>query len=127
MKVALIARSTLYTVRGGDTIQVLQTALQLSGLGVDANILLSNEQIDYEQYSLLHFFNITRPADILYHAKKSGKPYVVSTILCNYSEYDKHHRKRIGMLFTFLPADTIEYLKTLARWLMGKDHLASIN
>jgi glycosyltransferase involved in cell wall biosynthesis len=127
MKVALIARSTLYTVRGGDTVQILQTARQLGALGVDASILLSNEPIDYDKYNLLHFFNITRPADILYHAKKSGKPYVVSTILCNYSEYDKHYRKGIGRLFTFLPADSIEYLKTMARWLMGKDHLASIN
>eukprot|EP01037_Dinobryon_pediforme_P007089 gene7089-7153_t len=120
-------RSTLYTVRGGDTVQVLQTARQLSALRVDASILLSNEQIDYDKYNLLHFFNITRPADILYHAKKSGKPFVVSTILCNYSEYDKHHRKGIGVFFTLLPADSIEYLKTMARWLMGKDHLASIN
>jgi glycosyltransferase involved in cell wall biosynthesis len=127
MRVALITRSTLYTVRGGDTVQVVQTAQQLTELGVDVTILLSNEQIDYEQYNLLHFFNITRPADILYHGKKSGKPYVVSTILCNYSEYDKHHRKGVGMLFSFLPADSIEYLKTMARWLMGKDHLNSIN
>jgi glycosyltransferase involved in cell wall biosynthesis len=127
MKVALITRSTLYTVRGGDTVQVVQTAQQLIELGVDVNILLSNERIDYAKYNLLHFFNITRPADILYHGKKSGKPYVVSTILCNYSEYDKHHRKGIGMLFSFLPADSIEYLKTMARWLMGKDHLSSVN
>jgi glycosyltransferase involved in cell wall biosynthesis len=127
MKVALITRSTLYTVRGGDTVQVVQTAQQLIELGVDVNILLSNEQIDYAKYNLLHFFNITRPADILYHGKKSGKPFVVSTILCNYSEYDKHHRKGIGMLFSFLPADSIEYIKTMARWLMGKDHLSSIN
>ena len=127
MRVALITRSTLYTVRGGDTVQIVQTAQQLTELGVDVNILLSNEHIDYTKYNLLHFFNITRPADILYHGKKSGKPYVVSTILCNYSEYDKHHRKGIGMLFSFLPSDSIEYLKTMARWLMGKDHLSSIN
>ncbi len=127
MRVALITRSTLYSVRGGDTIQVLQTAQELTELGVEVNILLSNQHIDYARYNLLHFFNITRPADILYHEKKSGKPFVVSTILCNYSEYDKHHRKGIGRLISFLPADSIEYLKTMARWLIGKDHLSSIN
>jgi len=74
---------------------------------------------------LLHFFNLTRPADILYHSKKAGKPFVVSTILCNYSEYDKHHRKGMGILFGFLPSNSIEYLKTIARWVLGKDHLAS--
>jgi len=115
MRVAFITRSTLYSVPGGDTVQIV------------ANVLLSNERIDYERYNLLHFFNITRPADILYHSKKAGKPFVVSTILCNYSEYDKHHRKGIGALFSYLPPDSIEYLKTIARWLLGKDHLSSIN
>jgi glycosyltransferase involved in cell wall biosynthesis len=127
MKVAFITRSTLYSVPGGDTIQIVQTAQQLTEMGVEANILLSNEQIDYKRYNLLHFFNITRPADILYHSKKSGKPFVVSTILCNYSEYDKQHRKGIGAIFSYLPTDGIEYLKTMARWLLGRDHLSSTN
>ena len=127
MKVAFITRSTLYSIPGGDTVQVVQTARQLTAMGVDTQILLSNERIDYASYNLLHFFNITRPADILYHSNKAGKPFVVSTILCNYSEYDKHHRKGIGALFSYLPADSIEYLKTIARWVLGKDHLSSIN
>ncbi len=46
--------------------------------------------------------------------------------MCSYAEYDKHHRKGIGALFTYLPADSIEYLKTIARWLLGKDHLSSL-
>ncbi|MDB5137233.1 MAG: glycosyltransferase family 4 protein [Mucilaginibacter sp.] len=125
MKVAFITRSTLYTVPGGDTVQAVQTARYLTDMGIMAEIKLSNEVIDYTQYDLLHFFNLTRPADILYHSKKAGKPFVVSTILVNYSEYDKYHRKGIGVLFGFLPTDRIEYLKTIARWLLGKDHLAS--
>ena len=99
MKVVLITRSTLYSIPGGDTVQVVQTARQLTELHVDTEIVLSNQEINYDNYDLLHFFNITRPADILYHSKKSKKPYVVSTILCNYSEYDKHHRKGLGILF----------------------------
>jgi glycosyltransferase involved in cell wall biosynthesis len=125
MRVAIIARSTLYTVPGGDTVQAVQTARHLKDLGVTADVRLSNEAIDYSQYDLLHFFNIIRPADILYHSKKAGKPYVVSTILVDYSEYDKHHRKGIGALFSYLPANSIEYIKTMARWLLGRDHLAS--
>jgi len=126
MKVAFITRSTLYTVPGGDTVQVVQTARHLAAMGVDTEILLSNEAIAYDQYDLLHFFNIIRPADILYHSKKAKRPFVVSTILCSYAEYDKHHRKGIGALFSYLPADSIEYLKTMARWLLGKDHLSSL-
>jgi len=126
MKVAFITRSTLYSIPGGDTVQVVQTARQLAELGVSADVLLSDQEIAYDQYDLLHFFNIIRPADILYHSKKAKIPFVVSTILCNYSEYDKHHRKGIGALFSFLTADGIEYIKTMGRWLLGRDQLASL-
>jgi len=124
IKVAFITRSTLYSVPGGDTVQVRETARHLHDIGIKAEIKLADEYIEYDRYNLLHFFNLTRPADILYHSKKAQKPFVVSTILCNYSEYDKHHRGRIGKLFSLLPGDHIEYLKTIARWLKGGDHLA---
>jgi len=126
MKVAFITRSTLHSAPGGDTVQIEQTARELSAMGVDVDIWLSNQNIPYQNYSLLHFFNIIRPADILHHCKKAKKPFVVSTILCSYAEYDKNHRKGIGVLFTRLPGDSIEYLKTIARWLLGRDHLASL-
>jgi glycosyltransferase involved in cell wall biosynthesis len=125
MKIAFITRSTLYSAPGGDTVQATQTARSLQELGISADIKLSNEKVDYSQYDLLHFFNLIRPADILYHSKKAQKPFVVSTILCNYIEYDKQHRKGIGHLFSMLSADRIEYLKTVARWIKGTDHLAS--
>lgn len=117
----------MYTTPGGDTVQVMQTARELAAIGVYTDILLSNEVIAYDRYELLHFFNLTRPCDILYHSKKSKKPFVVSTILCNYAEYDKYHRKGIGILFSYLPADSIEYLKTIARFIVGKDHLRSLD
>jgi glycosyltransferase involved in cell wall biosynthesis len=125
-KVAFITRSTLYSVPGGDTVQAVQTAWQLAHIGVNAEIRLSNEVIAYGEYDLLHFFNLIRPADILYHSKKAKKPFVISTILCDYSEYDKQHRKGLGALFGMLPADSIEYIKTMARCLLGRDHLASM-
>jgi glycosyltransferase involved in cell wall biosynthesis len=127
MKVAFISRSTLYSAPGGDTVQIEQTARELTAMGVDTDILLSNQNIPYKNYSLLHFFNIIRPADILHHCKKAKKPFVVSTILCSYAEYDKNHRKGMHLLFSHLPGDTIEYLKTIARWVLGRDHLASLS
>ena len=128
IKVAMIVRTTIYTVRGGDTVQVLQTAAHLNGQHVSVDIKLTNEKIDYKQYDLLHFFNITRPADILYHIYRSGKPFVVSTILIDYSEYDRHYRKGFsGKLFRYVSTDGIEYLKTMSRWLLGKDKLMTLS
>ncbi|HXB90915.1 MAG TPA: glycosyltransferase family 4 protein, partial [Puia sp.] len=124
MQVAFIVRATLYTVQGGDTQQVTQTARHLEQLGVGVDIRLTHEDIDYRKYDLLHFFNIIRPADILCHIRNSHKPFVVSPLLIDYSAYDKHHRKGFaGFLFKMLPSDTIEYLKTLARYAMGRDKL----
>ncbi len=128
MKVAMITRSTLFTVKGGDTVQVAETCRELKTIGIDVDIKLTNEKINYDEYDLLHFFNIIRPADILYHIKRSSKPYVVTPIHIDYSEYDKLYRKGFaGLLFRFLPADSIEYVKAFGRWILGKDKLMSLS
>ena len=126
--VVMITRSTLYTVVGGDTVQVLQTARHLREAGVNVDIKCTNEPINYDRYTLLHFFNVIRPADILYHVKRSKKPYVVSTVLVDYSEYDRHYRKGLlSVLFRLLPATETEYAKTMMRWLLGRDKLMDIS
>jgi glycosyltransferase involved in cell wall biosynthesis len=126
-RVAMIVRTTLYSARGGDTIQVMQTARLLRQHGIVVDIILTNELINYSQYKLLHFFNITRPADILHHITKANLPFVISTILIDYSEYDKYHRKGLsGMLFRYLPDSTIEYLKVFFRWVKGNDKMMSL-
>lgn len=124
MRIAFITRSTLYSVKGGDTFQIINTARQLKGLGIDVDIKLTHQPVHYKQYDLLHFFNIVRPADIVYHINQSKKPFVVSPNLVNYEEYDQLHRKGIaGSLFRILPKNSIEYAKTIARWLQGNDVL----
>jgi glycosyltransferase involved in cell wall biosynthesis len=128
IRVAMIARSTLFSCRGGDTIQVMQTARHLRRLGVMVDVKLTNEHIDYSQYALLHFFNAIRPADILYHIRNAAKPYVVSTIFVDYTEYEKQHRKgTAGMVFRSFSSDGIEYLKTIARKLLCRDSLRSLS
>ena len=123
----MITRSTLYVSRGGDTIQITETAKLLRDQGITVDIRMSNESIQYDNYTLLHFFNITRPADILYHIRKSGKPFVVSTVFIDYSEYDKQYRKGIpGLLLRYFSADTIEYIKAVGRFLRRNDTLASM-
>jgi len=124
MKVAFIARSTLFTAKGGDTVQIQQTAKYMKELDVQADIRLTHEKINYKEYDLLHFFNLIRPADILPHIQSSGTPYVVTPILIDYSEYDKQYRKGIsGWLFRLLSADQIEYIKTISRWAKGQEKI----
>jgi glycosyltransferase involved in cell wall biosynthesis len=128
MKVAFITRSTLFTVRGGDTFQVTETAKHLRELGIPVDIFLTSDYIDYSKYSLLHFFNIIRPADILYHIEKSKKPFALSTILIDYSESEKFYRKGIaGFLMRHLSSWNMEYLKTIARFVKRKDRLMSLS
>jgi glycosyltransferase involved in cell wall biosynthesis len=126
MRVLFIARSTLYKDRGGDTVQILQTADQLRKLQIEVDIKLTNEVIGYEPYDLLHFFNIIRPADILHHIRASRKPYVVSTIFVDYAEYEKKSRKGFaGLLFRLLSPDQIEYLKVIARRVVNGEKIIS--
>jgi glycosyltransferase involved in cell wall biosynthesis len=121
MKIALISRATLLTAKGGDSVQITETKAHLEKLGVDAEIILNGSVINYEQYDLLHFFNLIRPADILRHIKKSGKPFLITPIWIDYSAYDQTQRKGVFSLAKYLSRDKIEYLKTIVRWARGKD------
>ena len=126
MKILFIARATLYTAFGGDSVQVIRTAEYLRKLGVEVRIHLAHETIDYSPYDLVHFFNIIRPADILGHLKQSGLPAVISPVFVDYREYDRYHRKGLlGTLSRLLPADTIEYLKALARMVKNGEKINS--
>jgi glycosyltransferase involved in cell wall biosynthesis len=126
MKIAIVTRSNLYDVPGGDTVQIVQTAKQLRDLGVGVDICLTSDRIDYSAYTLFHFINITRPSDILFHISKTKKPFALSPILIDYSEYDKQYRKGLsGFVFRQFSASTNEYFKTFFRWIAGNNSLQS--
>lgn len=126
MKVALINRTSMYSVKGGDTIQVLKTAEGLNQLGVTAEVFKASETIPYHEFDLLHFFNIIRPADHLKHIRRSGKPYVVSTIYLDYSLFDKYGRRfPFRHLFSVLGKSSAEYCKNMHRYINGQDKLVS--
>lgn len=126
MRVAFITRSTLHTVPGGDTVQIMQTAKYLAGYGIDADICLTNEKIDYRRYDLIHFTNIIRPSDILCHIEQTKTPFVLSPFLIDYSEYDRYYRKGMsGIILRQFSANMNEYAKTFGRWLNGRDVLQS--
>lgn len=126
MKVLFLARATFFKVFGGDTVQAKSTAKYLEKLGVDVDIKLVNEEIAYSKYDLIHVFNATRPADVLRHLKKSGKPYVLSTIYVDFSESEKKQRNGMSKLAArMLSPDQLEYLKAVIRMLKNGEMVQS--
>jgi glycosyltransferase involved in cell wall biosynthesis len=127
LHVLFISRSSLFNVKGGDTIQIQNTAIELEKLGVKVDIKLSNDLfIDYKKYILIHFFNIIRPADMLLHISKSKLPYVVSTIYVDYSEYEKNNISSVkDKILNIISSDVREYIKAIARWIVNGERIIS--
>lgn len=118
MKVAFISRSTLFSGKGGDTIQLVKTAEYLRRHGVTVDIFKSSDRIDYNAYDILHGFNVIRPADLVKHFERFKKKKVLSTIYVDYADFEKKARKGLaGKLFHGIGPDRAEYLKTCARWI----------
>lgn len=126
MKIAMIGRSSLFKVTGGDTIQMVRTSEALKRLGIESVIHLASDRIDYTSYDLLHLFNLLRPADHLAHIRKSRKKYVVSTIYLDYTMFDRYGRSLpYRWLFRALGKHPSEYFKNLYRFARKQDVMAS--
>lgn len=126
IKVLMITRPNLFSVPGGDTVQIVKTAeyLKLLGVGVDIH---TSGTINYCDYTLLHFFNVIDPEDILGHLYKTNLPYILSPIYVDYREYDKYHRDDlIGKLSKVFSRDAVEYFKTLAKFILKGEKVSSM-
>ena len=124
MRVLFISRATLFSVKGGDTVQLNNTAEALRKKGVHVDIGLCNQVFDYSPYDLLHFFNIIRPADLLHHAQKAGKPVVVSPIYQDFYGFEQNNTQgfrhflagrlsKNGMEYLDVPHNSLGGLTTL--------------
>ena len=124
LRILFQSRTTLFSVHGGDTIQVLKTAEELKRLGCVVDISLELEP-DLTGYDLVHLFNLVRPQETYLqalNAKRHGKPVVLSTIYVDYSEYDRKCRTGIaGFLANILTASQLGYLKVLARSIVNNE------
>ncbi len=125
LKILFLCRPNIFTLRGGDTVQLENTANELRKAGVEVTIYQGEEPLNYRNFDLLHFFNIIDCEDLLEHAIKSEVPYLLSTIYVDYSEYDRHHRKDlIGLLSRFLTYNQIEYLKTTGKFIFRGERIS---
>ena len=118
MKVLFSSRATLFSVPGGDTIQLVKTAEYLRKLGVSVDFT-HDSQPDLNGYDLVHLFNLMRPQDIYVqalNAKRQGKPVALSTIYGLYTEYEKKARPGlVGFVTRNMPIWQIERLKVMGR------------
>jgi len=121
----MIARKTLDSSPGGDTIQIRSTAKYLQELNVHVDIYTGGSDIKYSNYDLLHFFNIIRPDDILPHILNCKIPFVISTIFVDYFEYEKSRDGLLGWVANKFSSDKLEYIKAVARFIKNGDKINS--
>ena len=118
LRVLFSSRTTLFSGPGGDTIIVLKTAESLRVLGCDVTISLDlNHSLD--GYDVVHLFNLTRPQETYYLARratKRGIPVILSPIYVDYTEGDRAARGPLQrLIFRSISGSSAEYLKMLAR------------
>lgn len=118
MKVLFQSRSTLFSVPGGDTVQLLKTAESLRKLGVVVDISTELEP-SLDGYDLVHLFNLMRPQEVYVqaaNAKRQGKRVALSTIYGLYTEYERKARPGLaGFVSRRLSPWQVERLKVMAR------------
>lgn len=127
MKVLFISRATLFSGNGGDTVQIKNTALYLQDLGIEVTIALcSDKHINYVNYDLVHYFNIIRPSDIIYHIDKSKLPFVVSSIYLEFKDQTSQYRQGLrDRLLSLLDKNKQEYIKCIARAVKNGEKIIS--
>ncbi len=126
MRILFLSRSTLFSQLGGDSIQVLQTAQSLRDRGHNVDIILAGDKIPNHTYDVVHFFNLGRPQDALPYLPVIDCPFVISSIWVDYTHADKKRKGTLGKAFASLPGNRQEYLKSIARGVIGKDNLPSL-
>lgn len=118
MKVLFQSRSTLFSVPGGDTVQLTKTAESLRNLGVTVDISTDLEP-SLEGYDLVHLFNLMRPQEVYMqaaNAKRQGRRVALSTIYGLYTEYERKARPGLlGFVSRNVSPWQVERLKVVAR------------
>jgi len=124
MKILFASRKTLYSVPGGDTIQMEKTAQALRAIGCEVTISTELEP-DVSTYDIVHLFNLGRPQECYLqalNAKRGGKRIALSTIYADFTEYDSLAREGIGgLLAGVISQQQFEYLKVISRALFNKE------
>lgn len=125
MKVLLQSRTTIFSVPGGDTTQLIKTKEYLERLGVHVDISTELEP-HLATYDIVHAFNLMRPQETYLHirnARRQGRPTALSTIFGLYTECEKKAREGIFSIVSKIAnIYQVEYLKIFARALLNLEY-----
>lgn len=114
-------RQNVFTLRGGDTTQMIKTkeALEAKGVKVDLSLDL---RPDVSRYDLVHLFNLTRVQETFVqaqNAKEAGKPVVLSTIYWPTEDFERNAAVGLrGLLGKHLSVDAMERLKAVGKYVL---------
>lgn len=118
LRVLFLSRTTLFSVPGGDTIQMLKTAAALRARGCEVTVSTDVGQ-NPAGFDMVHIFNLTRPQETYYQAlaaRKRGIPVVLSPIYVDYREYDRQARTGLqGILLKHLSPSLAQTVKIAGR------------
>lgn len=124
MRVLIQSRKNLFTLKGGDTVQLTKTKEELDKLGVEADISLELEP-DLSSYDLVHLTNVTRIQETylqMKNAVRQHKPVILSTIYWPVEEFEKSGQVGIRKIINrYLSVDTEEKIKAVARYVKDED------
>lgn len=122
MKVLMQIRQNVYTLSGGDTVQMKKTREALINQGYDVDVSLELHP-DLSQYDVVHLFNITRVQETyiqIKNAVQQKKPVVISTIYWPNTEFEKLNGGLgiRGALGKVLSIDQMESVKAFAKFVL---------
>lgn len=118
LKVLFVSRPNLLTQVGGDTLHLQQNRLYLQKLGVETSLWDGSQNL--KEFQLIHFFGLSRPANLM-PLLKCGLPIVVSSIYVDYQKADREASRMRATLQQLLGQHGLEYLKLLARAAKGRE------
>jgi len=124
MKALFQTRTSIFSVPGGDTVQILKTADGLRALGCEVDISTDLEP-DLAGYDIVHLFNLTRPQELYMqaaNARRQDRKIALSPIYASYDEFERQARGGIyGALARTLKPGHIAYAKVLARAILNRE------
>ena len=124
MRVLMQSRKNFFELRGGDTIQLEKTKVELEKLGVEVDFSLDFEP-DLSSYDLVHLSNVTRIQETylqVKNAKKQGKKIALSTIYWPMDEFEKNGQVGLRKFINaHLSIDNEERIKAIARYIKDKN------